>query len=293
MRNSGTSRPEPADEDPGLTRRRGLVAGSVLLGWLAMAGPSARAEEHQVVIGGSGSMVGGMRVLSQAFAARHGAPPAIRVLPAMGSRGGMRALTEKRVDMALSNFQPGARLGDGLRVISVEYARSPFVLAVRAGSSPGPLTSEQVAALYQPGASLTAGLRARPVLRPGDDVDNELIAAMGPAIARALQEAAGRPGMLTAATDSDAADMIEQTPGAFGAVTLAQILTEERKLEPLQIDGRTASIEAIRSGAYGHYKRFFAVVREPATSSVARFLNFLGTPEGRNALAKSGQLPLL
>jgi phosphate transport system substrate-binding protein len=252
---------------------------------------SVRSEDHRVVIGGSGSMVGGMRLVAHAFAAAYGPRPAIEVLPALGSRGSLRALSERKLDVALSNFEPKPEHVNQLPVRWVEYARSPFVLAVRSGSNPGPLSAAQVAALYRPGAQLREGLRARPVLRPADDVDNQLIASMSPLIGNALHGAASQPGMLSAGTDSDAADLIERTPGAFGAVTLAQIVSEKRALEPLVIDGRHPSLEALRAGSYPYHKRFVAVALTDAPDVVRRLFEFLASPQGRRALMESGQLP--
>jgi phosphate transport system substrate-binding protein len=271
--------------------RRTVLVG-LLTGGVAASHP-LRAEGHRVTVGGSGSMVGGMRFVAEAFGAVQGALPAVMVLPALGSRGGLRALAERKIEVALSNFEPKPEHVNQLPVRWVEYARSPFVLAVRSGSNPGPLTSAQVAALFRPGTQLRDGLRARPVLRPGDDVDNELIASMSPLIGEALRSAGSQRGMLTAGTDSDAADLIERTPGAFGAVTLAQIVSEKRPLEPLVIDGRQPSLAALRSGAYPYHKRFVAVTLEGAPAGALRLLEFLRSREGQQALTASGQLPSL
>jgi phosphate transport system substrate-binding protein len=276
-------------------RSGGAVGRRTVLGGLVTGGLAAslrvRAEGHRITVGGSGSMVGGMRFVADAFGALHGALPGVVVLPALGSRGGLRALAERRIDVALSNFEPKPEHVNQLPVRWVEYARSPFVLAVHSGSNPGPLTATQVAALFSPGAQLRDGLRARPVLRPGDDVDNELIASMSPLIGEALRSAGSQKGMLTAGTDSDAADLIERTPGAFGAVTLAQIVSEKRPLEPLIIDGRQPSLATLRSGAYPYHKRFVAVTLEGAPPVVSRLLEFLRSREGQQALTASGQLP--
>jgi phosphate transport system substrate-binding protein len=267
-----------------------MALGGLLTGGLA-ACLHVRAEDHRVRVGGSGSMVGGMRIVAEAFMAVHGALPAMVVLPALGSRGGLRALAERKIDVALSNSEPRPEQVNQLRVRWVEYARSPFVLAVRSGSNPGPLTAAEMAALFRPGAQLRDGLRARPVLRPGDDVDNELIASMSPLIGEALRSAGSQRGMLTAGTDSDAADLIERTPGAFGAVTLAQIVSEKRPLEPLVIDGRQPSLAALRGGSYPYHKRFVAVALEGAPTVVSRLFEFLRSREGQQALMASGQLP--
>jgi phosphate transport system substrate-binding protein len=274
-------------------RRLLLRVGGLMGGVFAVAGSlPVWANAERLVIGGSGSAVGGMRLVARAYAALPNARLAIEVLPAIGSRGSLRALADRRIDVALTNFLPPPELPDGTKVLAVEYARSPFFFAVKRGLVSRPLTSAEVAALFSPGARFPGGARARPVLRPGDDVDNELIGRLAPEIAQAMRDAAVRLGMLTAGTDSDAADLIEQTPGAFGATTLAQIVSEQRALEPLLIGNERPSVEALRNGSYGHFKRLVAVTRVPAAAPVQQLLDFLRSANGQAALASGGQLPV-
>lgn len=278
------------NEDP-IRRRCCSILGvwSLLpqLGWVL----SAQAAGHKLLVTGTGSAVGGMRAVSLAYLRQVGPETVIDVLPAIGSRGSMRAMADGKIDMALTNFEPQPQHVNGIAVQTVEYARTPFVLAVKQGMGLGPLTAAQVAQWYEPAARLPNGQRARPVLRPGDDVDNLLLAQISPLIGKALQAAGNRPGMLKAGTDSDAADLIEQVPGAFGATTLAQIVSENRNLEPLAIDGRLPSLEGLRDGSYLIYKRLIAVVRQDAPPQTRKLLEFLRTPQGHAALLESGQLP--
>ncbi len=263
---------------------------------LAVARPDwlcswAVASQHTLVITGTGSAVGGMRHAAALFARTLGASVQVEVRAAIGSRGALKALADRRIDVALSNFEPLPHHVNHHAVVALEYAHTPFVVAMRSGSGIGPVSSDEVARWYEPDARLPNGRRARPVLRPGDDVDNDLLAQLSPAIGRALAAAALRPGMLKAGTDSDAADLIEQTPGAFGATTLAQIVSERRRLEALVVDGHVAAAVPLRGTRYPVHKRLIAVVREDASAPTRQLLEYLRSPPGQAVLRENGQTP--
>jgi phosphate transport system substrate-binding protein len=97
--------------------------------------------------------------------------------------------------------------------------------------------------------------------------------------------------MLRAATDTEAADFVEQVPGAFAATTLAQIASERRNLVALRIDGRAPSVEALAAGRYPFYKSLFIIHRVDAHVDVGQFVDFVLSETGQGILAAHGHLP--
>jgi phosphate transport system substrate-binding protein len=272
-------------------RRFTCSIGASVVASAALLSFPARGKHLRIVASGTGSAVGCMRLVADQIA-RAAAHLVVEVMPAVGSRGALRALADGRLDVALSNFAPLPQHVNQVPVVAFEYARTPFVIAVRRGTGLATLDSAELPGLFVPGARFPSGARARPVLRPSDDVDNELLGRFSPGVAEALARASRQPGMLTAGTDSDAADLIEKTEGAFGATTLGQIISERRPLDALVIDGKEPSVDNLRTGQYPHYKRLFAVVRSPVTEPVALFQTFLLGPAGRGTLINCGQLPV-
>lgn len=53
---------------------------------------------------------------------------------------------------------------------------------------------------------------------------------------QAIETATQRKGLPFAVSDQNAADTIEKVPGALGASTLAQLLTENRPLKALRLN---------------------------------------------------------
>jgi phosphate transport system substrate-binding protein len=107
---------------------------------------------------------------------------------------------------------------------------------------------------------------------------------------QAVTQALSRNGLLSAVTDQENADLLSNLHGAFGAVTLAQILSEKRPLRPVILDNVAPSLPNLASGAYPFFKTFY-VVSGPASSAEAKqFLDYLVSPAGRKILGNYGHL---
>ena len=259
----------------------------VALAGLLLAGTPASAEST-VRISGTGSGTGGAQLLANAFLVGKSGV-AVEVRPAMGSAGGIAAVIDGRLDLALSNRLPNEKELAAATLTTVEYARTPFVIAVHRNAEVTALTTAQLAALYGPGAvAFPNGKRARAVLRLSDAGDTRLLASFSPAMATALEAAAIRPGVLNANTDSETADLIEKTPGAFSVSTLALIESEARPLVALSIDGMRPSVENLASGAYPYFKTLYLISGSAPGPNARAFIAFLQSEAGRKVLTAHG-----
>lgn len=277
-------------------RRRECVAAIAALFALARvpasaAGPGASVPET-LRISGTGSGTGGMALLAQAFArAQPGAK--LEVAPALGSSGGIRALQEGRLSVAVSNRPANAEELARSPLADQLYARTPFVIAVHREVGIDAITTAQLAALYQGTATtFPNGRRARPMLRRSDLTDSLLMKRLGAAMPAAIEQALKRPGLLDATTDSDAADVLESTPGALGPCTLALIESEKRPLVALALDGKAPTLASLASGDYPHNKPLYLLHRTDASIMVQRFVAFVRSEQGRRILSGAGHLPL-
>ena len=276
----------------GTARRAVLRTGVVLCGAMfALWLPNVAEASDALRVGGTGSGVGGMRLVAEALARQPGAP-AVEVLPAFGSAGGIAALIEGRLDIAVTNRLPNATESARAGFKVQEYARTPFVMAVHRNLGLQALTGAQFAALYAEGAAVYPnGQRARPVLRLPEEIDSRLVAALVPAAGPPHEAAQARKGMLRAATDAEAAELVEKVPGAFAASTLAQIESERRPFVAVAIDGHVPTAAALASGQYPHFKPLYLIVRANADVRTQRFVDFLLSDAGQAVLAAHGHLP--
>jgi phosphate transport system substrate-binding protein len=270
-----------------LLPRRALILGLAFVA-LTQLCPSVAVAQDRLRITGTGSATGGMQLLLEAFMrAQPGAQG--EVLPALGSAGGIRALIDGKIDVAVSNRAPNDKERALAPLNAITYARTPLVIAVHKGLGVTALTSEQLAALYGEGAPTFAnGRRARPVLRLADATDTAIVKSISPLVAAAVEAAAARRGLLDGTTDSDTADLLERTPGAFGPSTLALIESEKRPLVALAIDGVTPSLVNLANGTWKPHKLLIMVLAEKPSPLVQQFVAFIQSAPGRRIMAAAG-----
>lgn len=252
--------------------------------------PEARAADS-LRASGTGSALGAMRRLAGAFAE---ASPGDRleVLPSLGTSGAIRAVAHGALDLGFlgRDLKPPEK---ALGLVALPYARTPFVFVAGPRSGVSGITAADAVRIYRGEvATWPGGERVRVVLRPKADSDNELLRAISPEMAAAVEASFNREGMLMAATNQDCDEMAARTPGALAPSTLTQILAEGEKLEPLAWNGVLPTLANLASGAYPLEKRLLVVVRASPTPPVRRFLAFLGSARARKILEDAGNLPL-
>lgn len=247
--------------------------------------PAARAET--IKIGGTGNALGTMQRLAEAY--KKVAPHIdITVLPSIGSSGAIKAVPQGAIDIGVSS-RPLKASEAGGGAVSVEYARSPTLLAVSDNVTFDEIRTDQLIDIYT--GKLTKwpdGSLIRPIIRqPGDDNTLQL-KALSPAVKEAVEFAETRSGLLFAATDQETVHMIENTPGSFGVTTLALILSEKRKMHGLQLDGVEPTAEMCVAGRYPLIKYFYFILPPSPPAHVQDFLNFVKSSAGAAVLTQFG-----
>jgi phosphate transport system substrate-binding protein len=280
--------PHPSNRAPTMTvlsRRLGVYAGACALLAGLCAPASTLAEELK--IGGTGTALGTMALLGQAYSKLH---PDVRVtvLPSMGSGGGIKAVMAGAISLAVS----WRVLSDDERKAgaqSIEYGRSPFVFATQSTSKVSAISQQELVDIY---AGKTTqwpdGTRIRLVLRPKSDADSELIRSLSPAMREATAVAEDRKGITFSVTDQDAASDLEKMPGSLGASTLAQILSEKRQIKALTLNGVVPSAKALADGSYPLHKQLLLITGPKTPPQGHDFVAFVRSPAGREILAQNG-----
>lgn len=248
---------------------------------------TSTAIAEEIKIGGTGNALGAMQLLGDAFG-KQNPDMKVTVLPSLGSSGAIKAVPKGAIDIGLSS-RPLTEDESKRGAIAVEYARTPLVFAAPATTRATNITTEQLVDIYS-GKLLNwpDGSALRPVLRqPGDD-NTRQVRNISPALDSALSIAEQRPGMLFAMTDQEAVSKIENTSGALGVTTLALIISENRQVRALTLDGIEPTVTNAVSGSYPHYKRLFLITLSKPSAAVQRFIAFIQSPAGREILTQTG-----
>jgi len=247
----------------------------------------SHAYSETIKIGGTGSGIGTMKLLGDTFIKVYPQHD-VKVLPSLGSSGGIRALTSGALNVAviareLTNKEKNAEL-----VIS-NYGTTAFVFASHPKVVPISLTKQKIADIYSGKQGVWLNKQAiRLVLRPRSDVDTNLIHAMSPEISEAVTMAQKKPGMNIAVTDVDSADALEKTAGSFGTSTLALLLSENRRVSVHSIQGVKPTLQTIKNGTYPYVKKMYLVTSAKPSVGTRDFLEFLKSSQGTKILSQTG-----
>lgn len=270
-----------------MCRRQALkpIAVSCLALMLA-SGPVGAAETLRM--GGTGTALGMLQQLGAKFTAASGVP--IEVVPSLGSSGALRALADSKLDVAVSARPLKAdEITAGLRQAAA--LRTPFVL-VTSGVGPTGLKSVDLAGIFNSDKPTWAdGTPVRIILRPRTETDTALLGQIGPGMPAAIEAVRQRPEVPVAATDQDNLALAEQIPGSLAASTLAQLRTEKNQLHIVSLDGVMPTLASFERGRYRFAKNLYVILRSNGPADARRFVSFLQSPEGVQALREAGILP--
>jgi phosphate transport system substrate-binding protein len=263
------------------------VALPSVLAALFLALTCVPASAQEVRIGGTGAALGTMKILADAYSRQR---PDFRfaVLPSLGTSGGIKALRAGAIQVGVSArplLDSEAQGG----FVATEYGRTPFIFATPIASQAVGITTQALADLYAGRADKWPdGTLVRLVMRPVGDSDTEVIKAMSPEMRAAKNAAEKRPGMVFTVTDQETADSIERVPGSLGPSTLALMLSENRAMRALSLDGVIPDVKSLADGRYPLSKTMYLVTPAALAPSVQGFVDFIRSPGGRALLAQNG-----
>jgi len=213
----------------------------------------------------------------------------LEVIPSLGSNGGLRALADGVLDMAVSGRPlTEQERAAGLRpVLSI---RTPFVL-VTSHPQPNGLRSSEIADVFKSlRPTWRDGAPIRIILRPRSDSDTTVLGNMFPGMVAAIETARQRPDVPIAATDQDNADLAERLGGSLSAATLTQIIAERRALRLVTLDGIEPSLAALEDGSYPYAKTLDFIVSSRIAPHAEAFIAFLRSSAGQATLRSKGSV---
>ncbi len=261
---------------------------SLTLVVLATAGP---VQAETLRIGGTGVALGGMRILGAAFAKQHPGTT-VEVLPSLGSSGGVKALIAGALDLAVSSRElkePEQAEGAVARL----YATTPLAVVTAADTVADAVTTQDLIDMYA-GKLLTwpSGEQVRVVLRPQSETDTQILRGLSDAMARAVDDALMRPGLVSATNDQENAETLEHLPGSVGLVAIGQIATEGRKLKVLALDGVLPSTDSPDERHKRFVKSLYIVNTDAMSGPASEFLEFVFSTEGQAILVSHDHAPV-
>jgi len=251
--------------------------------------PQSAHSADSIKVSGTGAALGAIRLIAAEFQKAKGI--SVTIAPSMGSSGGIKAAAEGALDVALAS-RPLKDEERKLGLSEVLYATTPFVPIAHAALPVKDITRADIARILDGSLSTWPnGERIRFVLRPASDIDSDILRSLSPEIARSLDVARSREGMLIALTDQANADMIESTQGAVGFSALSVVKSEKQRVKVLSLDSMPQNNPVEVAKAKGPRKALYAVTRNDASTAARAFVQFLSSPSSRKILENTGNLP--
>jgi phosphate transport system substrate-binding protein len=271
-----------------LRRKAGILIFLFSLSFMVLIHTVVSAAEV-IKIGGSGIALGSMKMLGEAFEKSN---PGIEVivLPSMGSRGAIKAVSKKAIDIGIS-ARPLNNDETGLGILAVQYAKTPFIVIANQDVKNKNISTREIIRIFR-GEMLEwpDGGRIRMTIRPALDVSSLILREMSSEINDAVEMARTGDWTIRADTDQQNADIIEITSGAVGFSALSLVIAEKRNLKILRLNGRSPSLGNLGNGSYSHFFLLYTLTNREISVGTRKFLDFMHSPAGKKILNKSGNL---
>lgn len=256
----------------------------------AGAAPTRRpARIDALVLAGSGSNLPVTRALAAAHAATGAAPPVVHA--SVGSGGGLRALVDGAVDIALvSRALSPADRGAGL--IAVPYARAPVMLAVHSSVPERALDREGLLAIFDGRRTVWADGTPIVVLqRERGDSSHAAVARVVPTFADVDEAAYIARRWRVLYDDVSMQDAIASTEGSIGLLGSGS-LPADLPIRTLSFEGTAPTVAALTDGSYPLYKDLAFVTLGEPDARATEFLRFVFSAPGREIIEAHGCFPL-
>lgn len=271
---------------PARNRLVGLALGC------ALAGAAHGQAGDRITIDGSTGVTPLVAALAKAYRERH--PDAtIDIGKGLGTKARIKALADGSIDIAMASH--GLVVADIVKqdMAVQEIAKVAVVFGVNAAVPVKALGDREICDLYSRRVVHWRDvggpdLPVVPMTRPDTEVDAEVVRARVGCL-KGLQMP---EGVQTMPKSGDMARALASTAGALGMTTMTVVEQSQSKIRPIWLNGVEPSAQNVRSGAYPLTRDSFLVTKAVLVPAVARFLEFVRSPEGKRVISANGAVPL-
>jgi phosphate transport system substrate-binding protein len=263
-----------------------LFVGSIFMG----AAPASSPET--LIITGTGGSLSVMELIGRKFQEKH-PDVTVKVLPSIGSTGGIKAVRAGKIDIGLSarSLKPEERSAG---IIEEPFGRTAFIFGVQESNPAKGFTLAEIEEIYAgKRKAWPDGTPIRLTLRPLSDAYSVYLAGINPGLKSASEKALAIPDVFVGNTDQEAARQIEKTPGSLGTTSSSVVTTEKRKIRALSIDGASPTLANVSSGKYPYAMTMSVVYKKDKYSgSIKSFIEFIFSRDGQKLLSDNGYVAL-
>lgn len=234
---------------------------------------ASRAET--ITLAGVGSLAPLVRQLGDAFEKAHPGHSVVVWHPPLGSAGGIRALSDNKIDIALL----GRPLKAGETGQSIAWLMTPLVLATQGGQLAKGLDGKVLADIFaRRRTAWDNGKPIRLVMRGVRDNETQLLGSLSSELAESLESVSKRSDFPLAENDLTALESLERIAGSFGTTTLGLLKVQRSHLHVFSLNGERPSLQSVQKGRYPLARQYFLVSHPEPRPLVAAFLRYVQSP---------------
>lgn len=271
-----------------LSKKRMIVTLSLVVCIALLS--NAGAEPKKMIFAGAGTNLAITRILAGAFMKKY-PNISIHVPESIGSTGGIRAVSEGAITVALSS-RPFSEDEKKLGLELAPYARTIIIIGAHPGVPDDNITYEEIVQIYRGTKTKWKNGNDIIVLNRNEgestiDIMNQLI----PGFREAHIESLKAKRWITAFTDQEMNKMLTTTPDSIGISDFGSITSEHLAIKMLKVNGNAPTAENLLKGRYALFKNLYFVFRRDTVQAEAKaFMDFIRSKEGRKILKANGYL---
>lgn len=269
-----------------------FIFAALLFGGSIFSDSASASSKETLIITGTGTSIGTMELMANAFQKKH-LDVIVRVLPSIGSTGGIKAVNDDKIDIGLS-YRPLKPEERSAKISEEPYARTAFIFGVQDSNPTQGFTLAEIEEIYA-GKRKTwpDGTPIRLILRPVSDGFSAYLSGINSGLKSASEKVRSIPGIFVGNTDQEAAMQIEKTPGSFGTTSSSLVASEKRKIKALSIAGIAPTLSNVSTGKYPYTLTLsFVYKKDKYKGTVKDFIEFVYSREGQKLLSDNSHVTL-
>lgn len=273
-------------------RIQGISRASLLMLGLVVAAAAQGLAADKILVDGSSGVMPLVAALAEAYRERQPAAT-VEMGRGLGTRARLEALAAGKIDIALASHGVDAEELTRQGMAVHEIAKVAVVFGVNASVPVAGLTERQICDVYA--GRITnwkelggPDLAIAPRARPDTEVDAEVVRAK----IGCLKDLKMAEAVKRMPATGDMARELAATAGAIGMTTMTVVEQSRERIRPLSLDGIAPRAENVKNQRYTLTRDSFLITKATPSPAVARFLDFIRSPAGAEAIAANGAVPV-
>jgi phosphate transport system substrate-binding protein len=273
-------------------RIQGISRASLLMLGFVVAAAAQGLAADKILVDGSSGVMPLVAALAEAYRERQPAGT-VEMGRGLGTRARLEALAAGKIDIALASHGVDVEELTRQGIAVHEIAKVAVVFGVNASVPVAGLTERQICDVYA--GRITnwkelggPDLAIAPRARPDTEVDAEVVRAK----IGCLKDLKMAEAVKLMPATGDMARELAATAGAIGMTTMTVVEQSRERIRPLSLEGIAPRAENVKNQRYTLTRDSFLITKATPSPAVARFLDFIRSPAGAEAIAVNGAVPV-